>query len=143
MLGCESMVTAVASSEVVSHPGSPDIVVSGAACASMHSHDCCAKSHTGSAAQPSGRSLHAAERTIAPSVLRLGPILPTMIDCPLAVNALAVLSKAGPDALNVAAPAVIQRAIASHLPELSYNFACPLRPANRGHTYLRLCVFLI
>jgi hypothetical protein len=66
-----------------------------------------------------------------------------MIDCPLALNALAVMSKTGPDGLNVAAPAAIQRAIASHLPERSYNFARPLRPANRGHTYLRLCVFLI
>jgi hypothetical protein len=120
----------------------------------MHAHDCCAR-----------RGAHSASKVIAkpqsgkPQVVAEPPreirsetndkqefaeqFPATMIDCPLAVNATAVLSKAGPDQSNVALPSSSDRESLSNLPEQTSAFARPLRLPNRGHTYLRCCVFLI
>lgn len=67
----------------------------------------------------------------------------SMMNCPLAVNATAALSKSGPD--NVDGSFAVAKA--SELPADSLEqvipFARPPRLPNRGHTYLRCCVFLI
>src|SRR6185295_17629069 len=140
MLGCENMASAATSTEVASPANSPAIVVTGEACASMHSHDCCAKrnAHSTSKAVPKLTSGNPADFLFA-----LGGTFPSMMECPLAVNASAVLSKARPDQSNVALPSSSERPSLSNPPEQTSAFAHPLRLPNRGHTYLHCCSFLI
>ena len=167
MLGCENMVTAAPSSEGTSPASSPAIVVSGEVCASMHSHDCCAKREAHASAKtvaktsPDKPQFDTASRKKIPAqpndnlkvigqwntgtshASALSGTFPTMIDCPLAVNATAVLSGAGPDHSNVALPASSETASLSNSTERISAFGRPLRLPNRGHTYLLCCVFLI
>jgi len=64
------------------------------------------------------------------------------MDCPMAVNASAALSKAQNDDTSVALlPAAGE--LLSPATEQLRALAPPLRLPNRGHTYLRCCVFLI
>ena len=144
MLGCENMVSAATATEVESPANSPAIVVTGEACASMHSHDCCAKSKTHSASNAVTKpTAESGEKIPADSLFAaLGAIFPSMMECPLAVNASAVLSKARPDQSNLALPSSSERTSLSP-PERTSAFARPLRLPNRGHTYLHCCSFLI
>jgi hypothetical protein len=66
-----------------------------------------------------------------------------MTDCPLAVTATAALSKAGSDQASAALPDSSESAVLANPPEQTIAFTRPLRLPNRGHTYLRCCVFLI
>lgn len=141
MLGCENMVAGDVSNAVASPASSPGIVVNGEACASMHSHDCCAKRETHSAARATKSRFIVG--TPSSPVAALTGTMPTMIDCPLAVNAAAALSKAGTDEAKVVLPSSTARELLVSLPEHPKGFARPLRLPNRGHTYLRCCVFLI
>ncbi len=152
MLGCENMVSAATSTEVASPANSPAIVDTGEACASMHSHDCCAKRNAHSAAKavakPTSEKRHivagSGKKIPADSLFAaLSATFPAMMECPLAVNASAVLSKARPDQSNVALPSRSERASLSNPPEQTSAFARPLRLPNRGHTYLHCCSFLI
>lgn len=154
MLGCGNMMTAAASNEAAS-PASPSIIVAaGSACASMQAHDCCAKHRAHSAPKVSAKPLSAklqfvadahkqilAETNDKPEVVEQSPA--TMMDCPLAVNATAALSKAGTDHANVALPSSSESASLANSSEQTRAFSRPLRLPNRGHTYLRCCVFLI
>ena len=139
MLGCENMVSAAANNRM-SSATLADVVVAGDACASVHSHDCCAKR----AAKPiSNKSSASTDVAGTDAALRFGASSSMMDGCPLAVNATAALSKARYDqssvhvaarASSVAIPNSLEQTIAlSPLPRLP----------NRGHTYLRCCVFLI
>ena len=152
MLGCENMASAATSTEIASPAHSPAIVVTGEACASMHSHDCCAKRNTHSAAKAVTKTTSDKRQFVADSgrnipadslFAALGATFPSMMECPLAVNASAVLSKAGSDDSNVALPSSSERASLSNPPEQTSAFARPLRLPNRGHTYLHCCSFLI
>jgi hypothetical protein len=150
MLGCENMASAATSTEIVSPANSSVIVVSGEACASMRSHDCCAKRNAHSAAKAITNPTSDRRQAVADSGKQipfdsaaLEGTFPTMMDCPLAVNATAVLSKAGSDDSNVALPSRIEMASLSNPPEQTSAFARPLRLPNRGHTYLHCCSFLI
>jgi hypothetical protein len=155
LLGCENMVVAAANESAsattsLTATNSLTIVAAGDACASMHAHDCCAshgrksaaKSTSRSASQPTAK-FKIPESALATSPLEFGATSSTMMDCPLAVNATAALSKAKPDASRT----VLEKTPASaHLPLLQEQATSlsppPLLP-NRGHTYLRCCVFLI
>jgi hypothetical protein len=66
-----------------------------------------------------------------------------MEDCPLAVNATAVVSKAGSDMSHVglARTTWSSQVISSNTTPHS-EFVSSI-PSNRGPTYLRCCVFLI
>ena len=152
MIGCENMVSAATSTEIAPPADSPAIVVTGEACASMQSHDCCAKRNAHSAAKAVTKPTSDQRQSVADSGKRisvdsvfpaLGGTFPTMMDCPLAVNATAVLSKARPDQSNVALPSRSEMASLSNPPEQTSAFARPLRLPNRGHTYLHCCSFLI
>ena len=159
LLGCQNMVSAAASSEVASPLTSAALVVSGEACASTHSHDCCAKRGNVSSKHllvADSRKKDAAQTNDHPKVLEhrsapttpslaseISATFPTMIDCPLAVNATAVLSKARPDHSSVALPFASELTSLSNSPEQISAFGRPLRLPNRGHTYLQCCVFLI
>lgn len=149
MLGCENMASAAPSTEIASPADSPAIVVTGEACASMQSHDCCAKRNAHSAGKPVAKPTSDKRQSVADSgkipfdSAALVGIFPSMMECPLAVNASAVLSKARPDQSNVALPSRSERASLSNPPEQTSAFARPLRLPNRGHTYLHCCSFLI
>ena len=152
MLGCENMVSAVAASEHHSTASVPIIVATGEACASMQSHDCCAKRGAKSRSKAVPRlttSGHTAKPVtgIAPAkgTVAAGPGVSSspMRDCPLAVNATAALSKSKQDQSSNALPSESATPSVSNAIEQSIAFARPLRLPNRGHTYLRCCVFLI
>jgi hypothetical protein len=150
MLGCPNMVSASTSTESAPLTNSPAIVVTGEACASMQSHDCCAKRNSAAKAvktSPSEKGHIVAasgEKIPADSLFAaLGATFPSMMECPLAVNASAVLSKAGSDDSNLALPSRSEMASLSNPPEQTSAFARPLRLPNRGHTYLHCCSFLI
>jgi hypothetical protein len=179
MLGCENMVSAaVDHSSSAGHSDGADaaagtnasaIVVSGDACASMKSHDCCAKRGKPSVA-PRAKQSPAAEPLRLPSskltansardfkvrafgnharahldevATEAAAPISTMRDCPLAVNATAALSKARPDesgsAIVLARAFAPSNSVQEQLAALAPLSALP----NRGHTYLRCCVFLI
>jgi hypothetical protein len=153
LLGCENMTMATASSQIASPASVAAIVVSGEACASLHSHDCCAKrsaqsvSKAAPKAAPKSDKLNFVSRKNVLAETDLPPALGAtpfpMSDCPLAVNATAALSKSGPDDSNVALPASSKTSSLSNPPEQVTSMAHPLRLPNRGHTYLHCCVFLI
>ena len=154
MLGCGKMMTAEASSEVTAPASSSTIVAAGSACASMHSHDSCPKHRAHSAAKVPAKPLSDKLQFVAGARKQVlgetndelnfvGQSPATMMDCPLAVNATAALSKAGSDQANIALPSSSARASLPNSPEQTRAFARPLRLPNRGHTYLRCCVFLI
>ena len=159
MLGCENMVAAAAANEAMSPANSSHganasaVVVSGDACASMHSHDCCARHGAKPAAQAAAKpaapsksaanSKNAALPSVTGVVAGLAAPSSTMMDCPLAVNARAALSKARPDQSSSALPLTRANEALPHLQEHTTALLPPLVLPNRGHTYLRCCVFLI
>jgi hypothetical protein len=151
LLGCESMVSAQASTEIASSAKSTAIVVTGEACASMQSHDCCAKPKAHSAAKAVAKQSADKGQVVAsagklssdPLFLAVGGNFPSLMDCPLAVNAMAALTKARPDQSHIALPSRSEIASLSNPPEQISAFARPLRLPNRGHTYLHCCSFLI
>ena len=148
MLGCENMVSAAAASELHPATKSSELVVSGDACASMQGHDCCAKRGGKSVAQSPKKSAksHAPVEDAQPGGLTTSQFEATssgMFDCPLAINANAALTKPRPDQSSVALLSHGLTPSVSNVNEQTISFARPLRLPNRGHTYLRCCVFLI
>lgn len=148
LLGCENMLSAAAAAPAAT--SSLTVIAAEDACASMHAHDCCAKhgrkATAHSASKPASKPAVASKFPASTSNTRaveLSATYSTMMDCPLAVNATAALSKAKPDTSKVIlahSPAV------ATVPQLKEHatalFSRHLLP-NRGHTYLRHCVFLI
>lgn len=146
LLGCENMIAAASSGEVQSQGNDLTIVASGDACASRRSHDCCA-SHAKK--QPrtshSAATVPAAAEANSNSALTsvLGQTPTSMRDCPLAINASAALSKTNYD--PSASPLLLARpsSFVPDVEELTRALSPQIRLPNRGHTYLRCCVFLI
>jgi hypothetical protein len=146
MIGCEGMVAAAAtvpSSSPQKHSGhhagrEATIVAAGHACSSSGSHSCCAKKsgETKSAAKQTSKS----ETTL---VTVGGSSSGTMEGCPLAVVRAAVAAKVRKDEVS-ATPALAHsvRPAENFLEQIT-PLSTPLRLPNRGHTYLRCCVFLI
>jgi hypothetical protein len=173
MLGCENMVSAAMAHEADAEASSPasgsNIVVAADACASMHAHDCCARRGTQSAAKSrvSSSTLSAIKPSETPAAsLSTRPAMPakhalssvvsgdvvvaalaapfsTMMDCPLAVNATAALSKARPDESGGDLLLPHTADSFSYFKEQLTALTPPSLLPNRGHTYLRCCVFLI
>ena len=149
MLGCQGMVAAATanrqSSSHSGHGGAP-IVASGHACssggpsaeASRESHDCCKTSTTEAKPQAEGLSPG------VPSMLQSGASSSgTMKECPLAGSKVAVVAKSrsgGVPAAQLIAHSY--RPAQNFLEQPTPLSSTPLLP-NRGHTYLRCCVFLI
>jgi hypothetical protein len=140
LLGCQNMASAATLSEVATQQDTPQLIDSGDACASSQSHHCCGKHRGHSAAKTTARAERAETATTEPA---LAATPETMIDCPLAINATAALSKFGSDQSSVALLPISGRTSLSVLQERTKAFARPLRLPNRGHTHLRYCVFLI
>ena len=141
MLGCENMVTAAASNGNATPANGLAAIVSGEACASAQSHGCCAK-HKSTSRQTSAPKQVASSRTAPGAEVATAPPA-SMVDCPLALNATAALAKSGTEKTN---SAVLAATVTNPVTTtLTYHsaFLHPLRLPNRGHTYLRCCVFLI
>jgi hypothetical protein len=145
MLGCENMSSAAAASDHHVTANAAVIVASGEACASMHSHDCCAR---GASKSPTSQTITnhsiASARTHDTIAHESVAASSAMMDCPLAVNAMAALSKPRPDQSgSTALLSAGARPAVSNPIEQPIAFTRPLRLPNRGHTYLRCCTFLI
>jgi len=154
MLGCEGMVAAAAAGAIEQNRAlhsehSSTIVASGHACSSggssaassdevNRSHSCCKKGST--EVKPKAQRVSPGAATL----IEFGASSSgTMKDCPLAGSKEAVATKSRRGEAS-ASPAVAH----SYLPPQKFLAqptplsALPLLP-NRGHTYLRCCVFLI
>ncbi len=131
LFGCSNGASALHKTE--EPQTSSETVVAAHSCASMRSHDCCAKRN---AAAPAPRS-----KTALPSLASLPRSM--MEDCPLAVSATAVVSKVRSDISNVVLTRTTWSAqVKSSNPTSNSEFISSI-PSNRGPTYLRCCVFLI
>ena len=134
LLGCGNMTAMAAAPET----DATVVVAANDSCAAMHGHDCCAK-RAKTAPQASSQDSVANEDLTA---VEGDGISSGAMDCPMAVNASAALSKVQNDDTSVALlPAAGE--VLSHATEQLRPLAPPLRLPNRGHTYLRCCVFLI
>ena len=147
MLGCENMATAAIASDHHATAEAAVIVASGEACASMHSHDCCAKgaSHSSTSSKSQTNANHSAASARTHHAIASESIAPStvMMDCPLAVNAMAALPKSRANQSSTALLSAGARPVVSNSVEQTTPFSRPLRLPNRGHTYLRCCTFLI
>jgi hypothetical protein len=144
MLGCENMIAAAAhgglvdASEEAGHHGT--LVVSGDACTSSKSHDCCKKK-----AGPVVKKTHGPEAqdngaTLVSSSDRSSE---TMKECPLAVGRTIVIAKKR--AVEAKASPTVAHSVVPPPNVVEQNFPLSYAPRlpNRGHTYLHCCVFLI
>jgi hypothetical protein len=120
-------------------------VVADDSCSAKHSHDCCAKKKQPLEARGSQfkvETVAGATPAVPVPGIKAGP--GSMKDCPLAINASAVVSKARSDGYDES----IARDNSSFVvPETSNTFSLTRSSEslllNRGPTYLRCCVFLI
>ena len=146
-----------------------NVAVAADACASMHGHDCCAKrggqakvrvnssakrvaklaDNAAHSSRHSSRHNSSSNATLPPTasgnvdVSALAAPFSLMMDCPLAVNATAALSKARPDdSGGDLLPASSLDSFTVFKEQLTALTPPSLLP-NRGHTYLRCCAFLI
>jgi len=145
LIGCEGIVAAAAivpSSRTETHSGhsgsKATIVASGHACSSSGSHSCCSKN--ANEAKPAAKQISKSNTTLA----TVGGSSSGMMEgCPLAVGKAAVAAKIRKDEVS-AAPAISHPALpAENFLEQTSPLSTPARLPNRGHTYLRCCVFLI
>jgi hypothetical protein len=140
LLGCEGMMTAAASenSAVAPHAkGDLNLVVSGEACASAKSHDCCAKqSHR---TQPKAQGLEKQTATL----VETDPSSSGMAACPLAMSRTVVVAKKSTDDTRSTSTVANANISTQNHNEQPHPVVTQLRLPNRGHTYLRVCSFLI
>src|SRR6267143_385558 len=140
LLGCEGMMTAAASENAgVAHHAAGDLnlVVSGDACASAKSHDCCAKRNH--RAQPKAQP----EEKQAATLIETDPSSSEMTACPLAMARTAVAAKNAGDETSSATTVAPANLSSLNLLEQTGPLVNQVRLPNRGHTYLRCCSFLI
>ena len=141
MLGCASMAASEASLKTNSghhKESSSTIVASGHACSSKKSHDCCKKSSDEEASPEVSQSNPLNEALVTSGGSSSGPI-----NCPFAVSRAAVVTKAQGRDMNASAVLAVSNPAQQNLLEQTASLSPPLRLPNRGHTYLRCCVFLI
>lgn len=145
IMGCEGMVAAAANALNSASAKHSDhlsaqkttIVASGHACSSIGSHSCCSKRTRES--QPPAQQSDIANAPVAVGGTPSGSIKV----CPLSVGKAAIAAKIRNN--KVAAGPVVENSIlpAENFSDQTVSLSTPLRLPNRGHTYLRCCVFLI
>ena len=113
------------------------VVTAHESCASSKSHDCCAGKQAST--QDTSETKSVAEIALTPQ----GGTSGTMGECPLGIRATAVISKVGQEQTTIVLPLPSVPSVAPAVPEHTSPVIDPLRVPNRGHTYLRCCVFLI
>lgn len=133
LLGCEKMVAAANLEDT-----HLDTIVAGDSCASQKGHDCCAKRND--------RKSMAV--TVSETSSSIDFFLPSKnasdtFGCPLAASRAIVVGKAG--TLQPPPGETIGARLPSYssVNERRASATETLFPPNRGHTYLRCCVFLI
>lgn len=144
VMGCEGMVAAAAnalnsaSTQHSDHLSAQKtvIVASGHACSSGGSHSCCSK--RAGESQPRAQQNDIATSPVAVGVSPSGSIKV----CPLSVGKAAIAAKIRN---NETAGPVVENSIppSENFLEQTGSLSTPPRLPNRGHTYLRCCVFLI
>ena len=148
MFGCRDMTAfAATGNEAVSAEQGLDAIVSGDACAANGSHDCCAKKKAEAKAktQNAGNRLTLELATLISKseTLNTAPSSGGR-ECPLALSRAIAITKRS-DNKQSSTPAVIA-VTTPPVPVTSEQHVALSRPSrlpNRGHTYLRYCVFLI
>jgi hypothetical protein len=139
LLGCEGMMAAASESVGVAHHATSELnlVVSGDACASAKSHDCCAKRNHRALpkAQPSEKQ--------AATLVESDPSSSEMTACPLAMTRTTVAAKNAGDETSSATTVAPTNLPSLNLLEQTAPLVTQVRLPNRGHTYLRCCSFLI
>lgn len=141
LIGCEGMVAVaatVADAHQARHSGrKPTTVPSGATCSSSGSQNCCARG----AVEPKPPVKRTSESYSALGTIS-GSSSGMMRDCPLAVDK--AITPKERDGQVVFAPVLAPSILRSdNVLERTSPLSKPLRLPNRGHTYLRCCVFLI
>jgi len=135
LLGCESRAQAATSRQSFTSEDSGVVVAD--ACASSRSHGCCQKQGR---AEPSQQVEDSA--TPFARLVDLSDQSGAMLECPFATSRVALFTKirdnASPPALNQRSLPLLPLSLAK-FSTLSDSFL----PRDRGHTYLRCCVFLI
>ena len=140
LLGCEGMMTAAASEHSAVAPrakGDLNLVVSGEACASAKSHDCCAKQNHRT--QPKAQGLEKQTATL----VETDPSSSGMAACPLAMSRTVVAAKKSTDDTRSTTTVAYANISTQSHNEEPHPVVTQLRLPNRGHTYLRVCSFLI
>lgn len=146
MLGCEGMVAAASTEQPnISHHANrtSTIVASGHACSSAKSHGCCSAKNSENTASESK-----AQQDSSPKVSNQKPVASRRsssgpLNCPFAVSRAAVVSKAQGSEKKAAAVLAHSAPDTQSFAEQLVPLSRSLRLPNRGHTYLRCCVFLI
>lgn len=132
LLGCNAM--AAQSNDDQTSEAS----VEGESCHVAEAHHCCSKAKSNPAKQST------VDPRLTASFLALASVPQGMMsDCPLAMNATAITSKANSNSQDTPQVASHMLPLTSGSGELpQHHVIVPLAP-NRGPTYLRCCVFLI
>ena len=153
MFGCENMSAfAAASDETGEHESGIEsglaAIVSGDACAASGSHDCCAKKKAEAKAKTqnsnSRLTLKLATLISQSESLNTAPSSGGR-ECPLALSRAIAIAKRSDNNKQSATPALIAVTTPAVpvITEQHTALARSSRLPNRGHTYLRCCVFLI
>ena len=150
MFGCGEMMAATASepAAAATEDNSFATIVSGDACASHGSHDCCAKKKAATK-QASPVSTTAKPSLQTAALLSLSEYLKPapgsgMSECPLATSRAVAITRTSDRKPQIAAILFPSSApILSTVSELDAAVLPIARLPNRGHTYLRCCAFLI
>lgn len=123
----------------VAHHASSDLslVVSAEACASVKSHDCCAKRKQH--AQPKAQT----DERQAGNLVETNSSSSGMSACPLAMSRMVVTAKSSGGETSSATGVVNSTLPNQNLLEQTTPLVTQVRLPNRGHTYLRCCSFLI
>jgi hypothetical protein len=149
MLGCQNMVASAATGDAApTHEQNLAAIVSGDACAAGGSHDCCASKKVAANKAPAPTASAKPSLQTALLVSQTESLSPKssgrMKDCPLALGRAVAVSKLNGNE-NVAAPVAVslKALLVEPLNEGHASLSPRARLPNRGHTYLRCCVFLI
>ena len=146
MIGCEGMIAAAVAVPSSSQENHSDhnsarkaaIIASGYACSSSGSHSCCEKNYAET--KPKARRTSTADTTLIKSDR---PSSGMMEGCPLALGRAALAAKVRKNEVSATAALTHSALPAESFLEQIAPIPTPHRLPNRGHTYLRCCVFLI
>jgi hypothetical protein len=153
MFGCQNMsAIAATSGEAVEHEPPVDsglaAIVSGDACAASGSHDCCAKKKT--EARAKNQNANKRPTLKSATLISQSESLNTVPssggrECPLALSRAIAIAKRSDSDKQSATPAVIAvpTLAVPIVNEQHFALSRSWHLPNRGHTYLRCCVFLI
>jgi len=136
LLGCESEVQAgTASHRTAGHEGAKNLTEE--ECASSKSHGCCQKQLSHKEHRDADKGLNSSAK-----IVNVPEDSGSMMGCPFASSRIAVMTKVRDDS----APVAIHYRPTPSLPPIDeglFAFPASFLPRDRGHTYLRCCVFLI